>query len=293
MNACEYKTEYARLRNLAEEGLSRLPLGGEREPELADMMRYSLLAGGKRLRPVLVLAAAELCGGCAEDALPFALALECIHTYSLIHDDLPCMDNDDLRRGRPTSHKVYGEAPALLAGDALLNYAFELMLSADRPADPARRIAAAREIAEAAGMFGMIGGQMADITDKTDTPERLAEMCRKKTGALIRGAVRAGCAAAGGNDAAMAALTAYGEGIGLAFQMVDDVLDVIGDSAALGKNVGSDAKEQKNTYATLFGVEGCSARAKTVTDGAIAALAELPGSEFLAELAREMLTRLY
>ncbi|MBR3692487.1 MAG: polyprenyl synthetase family protein [Clostridia bacterium] len=257
------------------------------------MMRYSLLAGGKRLRPVLVMAAAELCGGCAEDALPYALALECIHTYSLIHDDLPCMDDDDLRRGRPTSHKVYGEAQALLAGDALLNYAFELMLSADRPADPARRIAAAREIAEAAGMFGMIGGQMADITDKTDTPERLAAMCRKKTGALIRGAVRAGARCAGAGESALSSLTAYGEGLGLSFQMVDDVLDVIGDSAALGKNVGSDAKEQKNTYATLLGVDRCRERAKEVTEAAVAALSSLAGSEFLAELAREMLTRLY
>ena len=205
----QYKQLLAADRKLVEDYLRTAFRNDEWYGDLQESMEYSLLAGGKRLRPVLVLAAAELCGGCAEDALPFALALECIHTYSLIHDDLPCMDNDDMRRGRPTSHKVYGEAPALLAGDALLNYAFELMLSADRPADPARRIAAAREIAEAAGMFGMIGGQMADITDKTDTPERLAEMCRKKTGALIRGAVRAGCAAAGGNDAAMTALTAY------------------------------------------------------------------------------------
>lgn len=286
-----FEREYDRLRTLTEQGLGALPRGGEAEAEMAEMMRYSLLAGGKRIRPVLTLAAAELAGGRAEDALPFALALECIHTYSLIHDDLPCMDNDELRRGRPTSHVVYGEARALLCGDALLNHAFELALTADRPSDPARRLAAAGELACHAGLFGMIGGQMADIGGRTRTEEELTSMCHKKTGALVRAAVRAGCAAAGGSDALRDALTEYARCIGLAFQMVDDVLDVTSTTETLGKPVGSDRKEQKNTFASLLGPEVCMQRAAGLTDRAKAVLAPFAGAEFLIALADRLLAR--
>ena len=204
---------------------------------LYDAMRYSLLAGGKRLRPVLVLEACRLCGGAVEDALPFAGAIEMVHTYSLIHDDLPCMDDDDLRRGRPTNHKVFGEANAVLAGDGLLTAAFETMLAPGQKLPPERVLGAAGILAQAAGGRGMVGGQVLDMAGEGRALglTEVEELQRLKTGALIRAAVEMGCAVAGGAEEQREALCRYADCLGLAFQIQDDILDVVGDEATLGK----------------------------------------------------------
>jgi len=228
-------------------------------------MRHSLFSGGKRLRPILVMAAAEASGGRAENVLAAACALECIHTYSLIHDDLPCMDDDDLRRGRPTCHKVYGEAGALLAGDALLTYAFELMartkLAGNRGAS--RVVEATRILAQAAGMGGMVGGQMADLEAEGKAPElaTLEYIHTHKTGRLIQASLLIGGTLAGGRAAQLKALNTYGETVGLAFQITDDILNIVGEAGQLGKNTGTDAARGKATYPALFGVEESRKRA--------------------------------
>ena len=290
MTEREYQDLFALRRERVNEALRGMLDRSDADAGIREAMEYSLLAGGKRIRPVLCLTAAAMAGGREEDALACALAMECIHTYSLIHDDLPCMDDDDLRRGRPTSHVKYGEAKALLAGDALLNYAFELVLSAPAPSAE-RRLAAAGEIARCAGISGMIGGQVDDVCNDCTTEEELTRMCLGKTAALIRGALRAGCREAGGSEELCRALTEYADCLGLAFQMVDDVLDVVGDPEKLGKNVGSDEKDNKITFASLLGVEGCMERARQLTDRAKAALAPFAGSEFLCYLAEEMISR--
>ena len=242
-----------------EEGLNRfLPAETAGDPECAALyraMHYAVMGGGKRIRPVLVLEFCRLCGGEISAALPFACALEMIHSYSLIHDDLPCMDNDDMRRGKPSVHKAFGEATALLAGDALLNCAFETALSADSvPAGTA--LSAARCLAEQAGEFGMIGGQMIDLASegKRVGLDVLRRMDRGKTVALIRAACRMGCILGGGEEHLPAA-DAFAENVGLAFQVRDDVLDVTGDAALLGKPVGSDAANEKSTYVALLGLQ--------------------------------------
>jgi geranylgeranyl diphosphate synthase type II len=221
-------------------------------------MRYSVLAGGKRLRPMLALFGCEAVGGRLDDAMPAAVALELIHTYSLVHDDLPAMDDDDYRRGRPTCHKVYGEAVAILAGDALLTHAFQVL------ADPAaggvtapRRLQIVAEIASAAGSVGMVGGQTMDIQAEGQTldPKTLLALHAKKTGALLRASLRVGALAGGADEAALAALTRYGERLGLAFQIVDDILDIEGNSAEMGKTAGSDLRKKKATYPAVFGLE--------------------------------------
>jgi len=235
---------------------------------LVDAVRYSLFAGGKRLRPALALGAAELVGGDDTPALPAACALEMIHTYSLIHDDLPAMDDDDLRRGRATSHKVFGEGTAILAGDALLTMAFDV-------AAQAKQVGVIHEIAQAAGVAGMVGGQQIDLESegKGLGLEALRHLHAYKTGALIRVSLRVGAILGGADAVQLNALTAYGEHLGLAFQIADDVLDVAGSEEALGKPVGSDAAKDKSTYPALVGLERARALGREAAASAVGALA--------------------
>ncbi|MBI4371368.1 MAG: polyprenyl synthetase family protein [Elusimicrobia bacterium] len=244
-------------------------------------MRYSLFAGGKRLRPTLVLAAAECCGLSPRRALKTAAALEMIHTYSLIHDDLPAMDDDDLRRGKPTNHKVFGEALAILAGDGLLTKAFEAAAenAADLRLEGRRAAELVRVVALGAGVEGMVGGQVADLAaegqarrlGKTAAARALEAVHRRKTGALIAASLDAGAILAGASAPRRAALRAYGESVGLAFQIADDVLDVVGDKAKLGKR-GSDRDNGKLTYVALYGVDGARAKARALAEMAHAQL---------------------
>ena len=252
--------------------------GGQNDPPVIfQAIRYSLLAGGKRIRPILCLAAAEVVGGKAEAVLPVACALEMIHTYSLIHDDLPAMDNDDFRRGRPTSHKVFGEDIAILAGDALLTEAFRLLTSRENmPGIPPERLLdVSCEIAEAAGHRGMVGGQVLDIRAEGEAVglETLYAIHRRKTGALLRVSIRAGAILAGAEEEALAALSDYGGKIGLAFQIADDILNVEGDPLLLGKGTGSDAARGKVTFPALMGIDASRAQAAELVMDAIASLA--------------------
>lgn len=268
----------------------------DREPrgDLYDAMCYSLLAGGKRLRPVLLLESCRMCGGDVEAAVPFAGAIEMVHTYSLIHDDLPCMDDDDLRRGRPTNHKVYGEATAVLAGDGLLTAAFETMLEAGAELPAQRRLEAAGLLARAAGARGMVGGQVLDMAGEGHSLglTEVEELQRLKTGALIQAAAEMGCVLAGGSGEARTAVVRYAQRLGLAFQIQDDILDVVGDEATLGKSVGSDARSEKSTFVTLRGVEACRELVERLTGEAVAALAGFgSGADTLCWLARSLVGR--
>ncbi len=256
---------------------------------LYESMRYSLLAGGKRLRPVLAMALCELCGGEAKDALPFAAAVEMIHTYSLIHDDLPGMDNDDYRRGKPTNHKVYGEALAILAGDGLLTHAFHRLAMADLPAD--RIVSALRVLSTCAGEDGMVGGQVLDIAaeERECTVQDVYDIQSRKTGALISAACQLGVIAAGGSNEQLQAAASYAESLGLAFQIQDDILDVIGDAALLGKATGMDGN--KNTFVRIYGVETCKDMVRKETEKAIAALSIFSNTEFLIALAKQLVDR--
>ena len=261
------------------------------DPRLAGAMTYSLAAGGKRLRPVLMGASYEIFGGKASEILPAACALEMVHTYSLVHDDLPAMDDDDLRRGRPTSHKVYGEALAILAGDALLTDAFTVLLSSRYPSrvKPAGLLAAARVLARRAGARGMVSGQAADLAAEgflrgKVTPARrkaglqlLSYIHLHKTADLITAAVEMGAALAGAPEKDFRALSAFGRDIGLCFQVADDILDVVGDKKKLGKS-GSDARNKKLTYASLLGVPEARARAEALMRKALPALARARGA---------------
>jgi geranylgeranyl diphosphate synthase type II len=226
--------------------------------DVVKAMRYSLFAGGKRLRPILCIAGAEAVGGEGQDVMPVACALELIHTYSLIHDDLPAMDNDDLRRGKPTSHKVFGEAVAILAGDGLLTEAFRQMtsmkVSKEVPAEALLRVI--RIVAEASGYEGMVGGQVTDIQSQGKALEpRVVEFIHThKTGALIAASVTSGAILGGGTAAELKAIKRYGENVGLAFQVADDILDIEGDSAKMGKSAGGDAQKKKVTYPSVFGL---------------------------------------
>lgn len=259
---------------------------------VVDSMRYSLLLGGKRIRPVMTLAFCQLCGGDAELALPFACAVEMVHTYSLIHDDLPCMDDDDLRRGKPANHKVYGEAMALLAGDGLLAKAFETALAFSGPAADAVR--GAKILAQCAGAAGMVGGQCIDLNSEGQDVDLnlLAEMDQGKTVALISAACQMGCAAAGAGEEALENARRYAEGVGMAFQIRDDILDVLGDAAILGKNVGMDSARDKRNYVSLLGVEEAQKLVDSFTAQAEEALQSFPGdTTFLGDLARSLATR--
>jgi geranylgeranyl diphosphate synthase type II len=267
-------------RQLVEQALRQHMLAAEGDfAAHIETMRYSLFVGGKRVRPILCLAAARCVSHDAtvlDALLPAACALECIHTYSLIHDDLPAMDNDDLRRGQPTCHKKFGEAEAILAGDGLLTYAFELISSDRFPGpEPAVRLQLTAALAQAAGSLGMVGGQFLDIASEQQAIpfERLRTIHRSKTGALIRAAVEMGAIGGGADEAQLAALSEYGGAVGLAFQIADDLLDVTASTEQLGKTAGSDAGLGKATYPAFFGIEKTRVLAAEAADRAVAALA--------------------
>ncbi|MDB8849385.1 polyprenyl synthetase family protein [Peptostreptococcus anaerobius] len=236
---------------------SYLPKEEGYQKTIFEAMNYSLRAGGKRLRPILLMEAYKLCQGQGEDFVPYSVAMEMIHTYSLIHDDLPALDNDDLRRGKPTNHIVFGEAMAILAGDALLNTAYETMLNAAfKHSRPEISLRAAYEISRGAGIYGMIGGQVVDVEseDKKIDKDKLDYIHMNKTAAMIVGSVRAGAILAGVDEDRLESLTKYAGNIGLAFQIVDDILDIEGDEKLLGKRVGSDLDNDKSTYPSLLGI---------------------------------------
>ncbi len=264
---------------------------------LHESMRYSLMAGGKRVRPILTIAAAEAVGSSPTTALmTVACSLELIHTYSLIHDDLPSMDNDDFRRGKPTNHKVYGEAMAILAGDALLTMAFDLISRPDlmKGSDPVRQVRIIQELGYGSGNIGMVGGQVFDIQAENkdiDLPT-LQNIHKHKTGMLIRAAVRMGAVVAGANDRQLADMTGYAEEIGLAFQIADDVLNVTGTREELGKNPNTDAERGKKTYPTFYGVEGARKLADDCVSRAIERLGAFgPSADPLRNLARYITSR--
>ena len=273
-----------------------LPKVDEKSIVIREAMEYSLKAGGKRLRPVLLLSAAEFGGINYNAALPYALAIEYIHTYSLIHDDLPAMDNDDIRRGKPTNHKVYGDAIAILAGDGLLNSAFEvmskdLMLHFDNKDSLVKRIKAMHTIAKAAGVQGMIAGQTTDIINegtKVDS-DTLEYIHLNKTAALITAAVKAGLYLADAKDEMLKNMITFAENLGLAFQITDDILDVKGNENELGKTPGKDLKENKNTYVSLYGLEEAELKLSQVTAKAVDAIAPYyDNAEFFRELVLEL-----
>ena len=262
------------------------------EPQcmLFEAMEYSLMAGGKRIRSTLLLEFCRVSGGDWKKAIPMAAALEMIHTYSLIHDDLPCMDNDDFRRGKPTSHKVYGEAMAILAGDALLTDAFSVASTADLPADSV--IEGLRVLAGCAGSLGMVGGQVLDIQSQTRllTEQEVLDIQTRKTGALIRAACAIGAIAGGASALQYDAACQYAAGLGLAFQIRDDMLDVIGSADELGKNVGTDL--EKNTFVRLYGMQKCEELVRQYTEYAVSALQCFDDTDYLKQLAMDMATRM-
>lgn len=275
----EFKQQYAAYQQAIEQYLEGLFSQDKPYGRLQEAMRYSILGGGKRIRPVLTLEFARLGGIDWHLALPYACALELVHNYSLIHDDLPCMDDDDLRRGRPTNHKVYGEATAVLAGDGLLTAAFETMLELPPELPPERALAAAGLLARAAGGRGMVGGQVLDMAGEGHSLSlaEVEELQRLKTGALIAAAAEMGCIVAGGTQEQRQAVRHYAERLGLAFQVRDDILDVVGDEATLGKPIGSDARSEKTTFVTLKGLDACRTLVKRLTGEAIEALAPFGG----------------
>lgn len=257
---------------------------------LREAMQYSLFAGGKRLRPVLTLAAAEACGAEHECALDAAVALEFVHTYSLIHDDLPAMDDDDLRRGKPTNHKVFGDGMAILAGDALLTEAFAIISLTQRK--PETTVAMVRELAKDAGPQGMVAGQVIDILGQVATETDLLAMHSRKTGALLRAAVRLGAIAANASDKQLQTLTTYAEALGLCFQIVDDILDVVGNVNELGKEPGADARAGKKTIVDFWGVDKARTMVAQYTERAVASIEDFgPRGEHLRQLALNLSER--
>ncbi len=262
----------------------------EPQRELFEAMEYSLLAGGKRLRPIFVLDFCRMCGGDWHKAAPFAAAMEMIHTYSLIHDDLPCMDNDNFRRGRPTNHKVYGETMAILAGDALLTDAFMLASSAQLP-NPAQMGLAIGVLAHNAGSLGMVGGQVLDIRSETRelNEQEVIDIQSRKTGALINAACVLGVIAGGGDETQIEAAATFAGALGMAFQIRDDMLDVIGTQEEMGKGVGTD--ETKNTFVRLYGLDRCEELVQRYTSAAIDALRAFHDNSFMSDLARSLTDR--
>lgn len=288
MDAKEYKALVESALEQSFAAAAGTPLEG-----LAEAMSYSLLAGGKRIRPMLVLEFCRISGGDINAALPVACAIEMLHTYSLIHDDLPCMDNDELRRGKPTNHVVYGECTATLAGDALQAEAFGTILRSTLPAE--RRAACAEILASAVGLDGMCGGQYLDMLGegKPLSGEDLNEINSRKTGALLIAACQMGVAAAGGSARMLEAARLFGASIGMAFQIRDDMLDVLSTAEELGKPIGSDAEEQKNTYMALLGEKQCMELVIELTEKAKAALGGVfDDTGFLCALADSMVSRL-
>ena len=262
----------------------------EPQKSLFDAMEYSLLAGGKRLRPIFAMDFCRMCGGDWKNAAPFAAAVEMIHTYSLIHDDLPSMDNDDFRRGRPTSHKVYGEAMAILAGDALLTDAFMVAASAKLP-NPQDMGFAISVLAQGAGSLGMVGGQVLDIQAESRelTEQEVIDIQSRKTGALINDACVLGVIAGGGTEEQIAAAARFAGALGMAFQIRDDMLDVIGTKEEMGKGVGTDAA--KNTFVRLYGLEKCEELVQKYTDTAISMLDAFDEKDFMISLAKSLTDR--
>ena len=279
--------------------LDFIPVIDNKSISLYDAMKYSLTAGGKRLRPVLLLAACDFAGGDIKEALPYAIAIEYIHTYSLIHDDLPAMDNDDLRRGLPTNHKVYGEALAILAGDGLLNTAFEamtkdMMMYFDDPAKITKRVKAAYEIAKGAGVKGMVAGQVSDMeSEESDiSNEMLFYIHLNKTGALIKAAIKAGLYLGDPDSKMLERMDAYAENLGLSFQIADDILDVVGSAEELGKNVGQDAKDKKSTYTSINGLDKAYKTLDEISDKALNAISDYyDNAEFFAKLINDLKNR--
>lgn len=292
-----YSDRTAEYIRLIEDALDRLIPGTEcLQGSVLRAMRYSTENGGKRVRPILTLEFARLCGLSPEDALPFACAVEMVHTYSLIHDDLPCMDDDDMRRGKPSCHIKFGEDTALLAGDGLLTLAFEVMLhrSDSKRIAPRNILAAAGILAADAGVNGMIGGQVIDLMSegKKIDIETLRTMDRLKTGALIDAACRMGCVIGAGTKEQQEAAGSYAASLGLAFQIVDDILDVTSSTEVLGKPVGSDAENQKSTYVSLLGLDACRDAVRRLTDNAVRALSHFDGdTDYLIQLAEHLATR--
>lgn len=266
---------------------------------LYESMKYSLTAGGKRLRPVLLLASCEFAGGNIRDAIPYACAMEYIHTYSLIHDDLPAMDNDDMRRGLPTNHKVYGDAIAILAGDGLLTCAFEaiskdMMLFYDEPEKIKKRVNAAYEIVKGSGVRGMVAGQVSDIESENTmaSKEMLEYIHLNKTGALIRSAVKAGLYLGSPEGTMISDLEKYSENLGIAYQIADDIMDVIGNPEEMGKAAGSDIKKHKNTYTSIMGLEAAKKRLDELTEKAVEAIEKYyDNAEFFRNLVLELAKR--
>ena len=285
-----YRETYQAYLAAIEHYLGGLFLGDRPYGQLQEAMRYSLLAGGKRVRPVLTCAFAELFGGEWEKAVPLGCALELIHTYSLIHDDLPCMDDDDLRRGKPTCHKVYGETLAVLAGDALQPEAFAILAAAEG-LSAQQRIDAVAVLARAAGGDGMVAGQVLDLEGKCRSREQVELLHSLKTGAMIAAAAELGCVAANAAPEQRQAARDYAREVGLAFQIRDDMLDVIADQTEFGKPIGSDREEGKTTFVDLIGLDGCEREVAACTGRAKAALSDFPGNGFLLELADQLAER--
>jgi geranylgeranyl diphosphate synthase type II len=292
-------------KEIVDEALERYfpnPLAGEPAfvATLQEAMRYSLFSGGKRIRPILSIAAFEAVGGEGDRILPFACALEMIHTYSLIHDDLPAIDNDDYRRGRPTCHKVFGEAIGILAGDALLTEAFRLMSDPSRQEDFSGNegliLRVINEVAYAAGISGMVGGQVVDVESegREVDPSTVQYIHTHKTGAMILVSVRVGAKIGGATEKVLAAMTSYGEKIGLTFQIADDLLNIEGDAAALGKSIGSDRSKGKATYPSVLGLTESKKRARELTESALDALTPFGReADSLREIARFIISRGY
>lgn len=292
MTELEFKNILTNDIRLTEKGLNDfLPDAGEGQSSVVNAMRYSLSNGGKRIRPVLALEFAKACGGSRDECIPFACAVEYIHTYSLIHDDLPCMDNDDFRRGKPSCHKEYGEATALLAGDALLTHAFEIIGSSDHSAS--KKNAAVLLLAQNAGVGGMIGGQIIDLIIEDGDPQLrdLLTVYKLKTGALISAACLLGCISAGVSELQMKAASKFAYALGIAFQIQDDILDIVGDSEKLGKPVGSDEQNNKTTFAALKGIDAAKSDVEKLTAAAIKQLEYFENTEFIKLLALSLINR--
>lgn len=295
MDVKEMLADYA---EMTEEALRKyLPEVECLQKSVADAARYSLSAGGKRIRPALVMEFCRVCGGEPETALPAACAIEMMHTFSLIHDDLPCMDDDDMRRGKPSCHKVFGEATAVLAGDALAILPFQIIAEAGLKKmlsqDAALKII--KLLAELSGISGMIGGQTVDLENEGKQPPVgvILEMYRMKTGALLEFCCKAGCIAAGAGADKQLSAGSYGQRLGLAFQIVDDILDVTADEKLLGKPVGSDKADGKFTYVTAVGLEKAREQARSLTAQAVELLADFEDNEFLVGLTNMLLNRQY
>lgn len=292
MNKIEYNNILNNDIQIVERALiQNLPKAKDGQAEVVNAMNYSLSNGGKRIRPILALEFAQACGGSRDACLPLACAVEYIHTYSLIHDDLPCMDNDDMRRGKPSCHKQFGEANALLAGDALLTHAFEIIGTSDL--SPAKKTMAVTLLSQNAGVGGMIGGQVIDLIIENSNPalSELLTVYKLKTGALISAACLMGCISAGATDEQLSAASKFAYSLGVAFQIQDDILDIIGTEEELGKPVGSDAENNKQTYAAVKGIEGAKKDVERLTTMAISQLDKFENTEFLRNLAMSLINR--